>query len=55
MFHVGDKVRIHGLDRPVFGEIELWYYDEGNVWEVRTDGGNLWECCDDELSPVDKE
>lgn len=54
MFHVGDMIEILGLEKVTVGRIVGWYYDEGNVWEVRTNGGNLWECCDDELSPVDK-
>jgi len=52
MFEVGDKVMLSGFDKPIFGEIMRWSFDEGNVWEVLTDGGNTHECCDDDLTPA---
>lgn len=52
MFEVGDSVMLSGFDKPIHGEIVSWYFDEGNVWVVVTDGGNTWDCADDELSPA---
>lgn len=52
MFEVGDKVVLSGFDKPIMGTIVSYSYDEGNVWIVRTDGGNFWDCCDHELSPA---
>lgn len=52
MFEVGDRVVLSGFDRPIHGEIVSWHFDEGNVWEVVTDGGNTHECTDDELTPA---
>ena len=51
MFKVGDRVMIKGFDKPIFGEIVGWPLDEGGEWAVLTDGGNLHDCCDDELTP----
>ena len=52
MFEVGDKVMLSGFDKPIFGVIVSWFHDEGNVWIVRTDGGNIHDCCDDDLYPM---
>ena len=52
MFEIGDKVELVGFDKPIFGRIVGYYFDEGNVWEVRTDGGNLHNCSDDDLIPA---
>lgn len=52
MFEVGDRVMVKGFDKPIFGKIVGWLFDEGNVWEVLTDGGNFHDCCDDELTPA---
>ena len=52
MFEVGDRVVLSGFDKPLMGQIVELYYDEGTVWVVRTDGGNLHDCCDSELSPA---
>lgn len=52
MFEVGDRVVLSGFDRPIFGKIVRWSFDEGNVWEVLTDGGNMHDCADDELTPA---
>jgi hypothetical protein len=52
MFEIGDKVELLGFDKPIFGRIVAYYYDEGNVWEVVTDGGNRHDCCDDDLIPA---
>lgn len=51
MFQIGDVVMVNDCDRPIRGRIVGWSFDEGNVWMVRTDGGNLFECMDSELSP----
>lgn len=51
VFELGDRVVLNGFDRPIHGTIVLWHFDEGNVWEVVTDGGNIHECTDDELTP----
>jgi len=48
MYEIGDKVVVNGS----VGKIVSYYYDEGNVWVVRTEGGNLWDCADHELSPA---
>lgn len=50
MFEVGDKVVLNGFDRPIHGKIVNWHFDDGNVWVVVTDGGNTWDCADDELT-----
>jgi hypothetical protein len=52
MFEVGDSVMISGFDKPMFGQIISFHYDEGNVWTVLTNGGNRWDCADDELTPA---
>jgi hypothetical protein len=52
MFEVGDRVVVGGFDKPIFGQIVSFHYDEGNVWTVLTDGGNHWDCADDELTPA---
>lgn len=52
MFEVGDRVVLSGFEKPIYGRITSYYYDEGNVWIVLTDGGNHWDCCDNELSPA---
>lgn len=49
MFEIGDVVWITSFDSPIRGKIIEYHYDEGNVWVVRTDGGNLHDCCDSEL------
>jgi hypothetical protein len=49
MFEIGDSVILMGFDKPLTGKIVSWHFDEGNVWVVRTTGGNLWDCCDSEL------
>jgi hypothetical protein len=51
MFEIGDRVILKGFDRPIHGLIIGWSFDEGNVWFVMTDGGNYWDCADDELTP----
>jgi hypothetical protein len=52
MFEIGDSVVLKGFEKRIVGKIVSYRYDEGNVWVVRTEGGNLWDCADDELSPV---
>jgi hypothetical protein len=52
MYEIGDSVVLSGFDKRVAGKIVSYNYDEGNVWVVMTEGGNLWDCCDDELSPA---
>lgn len=52
MFEIGDRVMLKGFDKPICGKIVGWYYDEGNVWVVTTDGGNTHDCADDDLEPA---
>lgn len=52
MFEIGDKVILTDFDKPILGKIVNWYFDEGNVWIVTTDGGNTWDCCDSEMIAV---
>ena len=47
---IGNRVWVSGFDSPIFGVIVSHNYDEGDVWTVRSDGGNLWDCYSDELS-----
>lgn len=58
MFEIGDRVTIINLHdaqgKAICGRILSYYYDEGNVWEVLTDGGNRCDCCDDDLIPEKK-
>jgi len=51
MFEVGDRVIVQGFDRPIHGVILNQFYDEGIVYFVLTDGGNHWDCNEDELTP----
>ena len=50
MFKIGDNVVLSGFDKPIFGTIISHKNDDGNVWVVLTDGGNHWDCSDEELS-----
>ena len=52
MFEIGDNVVLKGFEKKIVGRIVSYSYDEGNVWVVRTEGGNLWDCSDDEISPA---
>jgi len=52
MFEIGDKVMLKSFEKPIVGTIVSYSYDEGNIWMVRTDGGNMWDCADDELFPA---
>jgi hypothetical protein len=56
MFEIGDSVLLKGFEKQfifdIAGKIVSYHYDEGNVWVVRTDGGNLWDCSDHEISPA---
>jgi hypothetical protein len=52
MYEVGDNVLLKGFEKQIVGKIVSYHYDEGNVWVVRTEGGNLWDCGDHEISPV---
>jgi hypothetical protein len=54
MFEIGDRVMVSGFDKPIYGKIVSFYYDEGNVWTVLTDGGNHLDCVDDELTPANR-
>jgi hypothetical protein len=49
MFEIGDSVVIVSFNKPIVGKIVGWNFDEGNVWSVRSEGGNLYDCCDSEL------
>ena len=49
MFEIGDSVMLKGFEKKIVGKIVSYHYDEGNVWVVRTENGNLWDCCDNEL------
>jgi len=49
MYEIGDNVVLKGFEKKIVGKIVSYHYDEGNVWVVRTEGGNLWDCCDNEL------
>ena len=52
MYEIGDSVMLKGFEKQIVGKIVSYHYDEGNVWVVRTDGGNLWDCSDHEISPT---
>jgi hypothetical protein len=52
MYEIGDSVMLKGFEKQIVGKIVSYYYDEGNVWVVRTEGGNLHDCADHELSPA---
>jgi hypothetical protein len=52
MYEIGDSVMLKGFEKQIVGKIVSYHYDEGNVWVVRTEGGNLWDCADHELSPA---
>ena len=52
MYEIGEKVVLYGFEKPITGTIVAYSYDEGNVWVVRTEGGNLWDCSDHEMSPA---
>jgi len=52
MYEIGDSVVLNGFDKKIVGKIVSYTYDEGNVWIVRTEGGNLWDCGDHEISPA---
>jgi len=44
MFEIGGRVLVGG---GVSGVIVGWYFDEGNVWEVRLVDGSMVEMADD--------
>lgn len=46
-FALGDKVKVEGK----VGEIILWRFDEGNVWEVEIDG-EVYDCYDEDLELI---
>jgi hypothetical protein len=52
MFEISDSVMLKGFEKKIVGKIVSYSYDEGNVWVVRTEGGNVWDCGDDEISPA---
>jgi hypothetical protein len=52
MYEIGDSVMLKGFEKQIVGKIVSYHYDEGNVWVVRTEGGNLHDCADHELSPA---
>jgi hypothetical protein len=52
MYEIGDSVMLKGFEKKIVGKIVSYSYDEGNVWVVRTEGGNVWDCSDDEISPA---
>jgi hypothetical protein len=47
MFALGDKVKVG--DKA--GEIILWYFDEGDVWEVEIDN-KVYECYNEEMQLI---
>jgi hypothetical protein len=60
---IGDKVQIRTLlnanNKPVIGVIVASYDDDSDClahptkyWMVKTSGGNLHDCLDDELEPI---
>lgn len=46
-FYLGDKVMVDGK----VGEIILWRFDEGDVWEVEIDG-QMYDCYNEELELI---
>ena len=46
-FSLGDKVMVEGK----IGEIILWRFDEGDVWEVEIDG-QMYDCYNEELKLI---
>ena len=52
MYEIGDHVVLKRFEKQITGKIVSYRYDEGNVWIVQTEDGNLWDCEDHELAPA---